>query len=366
MQSSSNSRLLYLDWMRGLAALIMLVGHTFHSFTRIDLRDSGPYMLSQFIGGMPPAIFLFLTGVTLAFLMDGRQRKGLPPAACVAEALRRAGYLLAIAFLFRLQLWLFGLPKSPWTDLLRVDILNSMALAAAVMGPLALLRTAQRVRAAAALGLGIAVAAPLVSQLDWSMAPALLKAYLAPDYASFGFFPWAAFLAFGLSAGSLVRLSRPEQMERTMQWAALTGTGLIAGGNFFGSLPYSLYIKSDFWLDSPALILIKLGVIFWLAAFAYLWTHAAPAASWSWIRQLGTTSLLVYWAHVELVYGRWFWAWKENLTLAQVAIASLAVVALMLALSTAKTWWQNNGAPPAAVQWLMARRLPAPRRVSGD
>ena len=70
-------RLAFIDWTRGLAALVMLQGHTFHSFTRNDLRTGGPYMLSQFVGGLPPAMFLFLTGITFAFLMDSQDRKGL-------------------------------------------------------------------------------------------------------------------------------------------------------------------------------------------------------------------------------------------------------------------------------------------------
>ena len=65
----TGDRLAFIDWTRGLAAVIMLQGHTFHSFTRPDLRDKSPYTLSQFAGGLPPAIFLLLTGITfvLAF-----------------------------------------------------------------------------------------------------------------------------------------------------------------------------------------------------------------------------------------------------------------------------------------------------------
>src|SRR5215471_15619174 len=109
MPSSDNSaRLRYLDWARGLAALIMLQGHTFHSFTRLDLRDKGPYVLSQFLGGFAPAVFLFLAGITMAFRMDGDENRGLSPGKRVLSALSRARYLLVIAFLFRIQLWLFS------------------------------------------------------------------------------------------------------------------------------------------------------------------------------------------------------------------------------------------------------------------
>ena len=77
---TSSYRLEYLDWVRGLGAVIMLQGHVFHSFLRPELKTTGAYTLSQFVGGMPPALFLFLTGVTLAFLMDSTERKGMPPA----------------------------------------------------------------------------------------------------------------------------------------------------------------------------------------------------------------------------------------------------------------------------------------------
>src|SRR3982750_4950218 len=110
----------------------MLQGHVFPRFARNDLREGGPYVISQFIGGLAPAIFLFLTGVTLAFLMNGLEKRGETARGRLVASLRRAGYLAAIAVLFRFQLWLFGQPYSQWTDLLKVDILNCMALAIAV------------------------------------------------------------------------------------------------------------------------------------------------------------------------------------------------------------------------------------------
>ena len=69
------TRLPFLDFTRGLAATVMLQGHVFHSFLRNDLRESGAYIISQFIGGLAPAVFLFLTGTTLGFMMYGFDRK---------------------------------------------------------------------------------------------------------------------------------------------------------------------------------------------------------------------------------------------------------------------------------------------------
>jgi uncharacterized membrane protein len=362
MSSSNNRRLLYLDFVRGSAALIMLQGHVFHSFLKNDLRQGGAYIFSQFLGGMPPAVFLFLTGVTLAFLMDGRQRQGLPAGARIWAATRRAGYLLGVAALFRLQLWIFGWPFSPTQDLFKVDILNCMGFAVALMSVLAVFRTSERVRLCAVLGLAITLASPLVSQIDWSGVPPALAHYLAPDYNHFSFFPWAAYLVFGMSAGSLIRILRDEDMDRTMQWSAILGGTLILTSQYFASLPYSIYAKSDYWLNSPAQILTKLGVILAALPFAYLWTRYGASDRWSLVRQFGTTSLLVYWVHIELVYGRWLYFWKESLDVEGTIVAAVLVILLMLGLSWVRTNGDRLRGWLASLPWYESE----PNRVSGD
>src|SRR4030081_3518510 len=130
---NAGGRLTFLDWSRGMAVVSMLQGHVFHSFNRTSSRTDGPYQLSQFFGGLGPAIFLVLTGMTLAFLMDRREQQGLPPRQRWVAALRRAGYLFGLAFLFRIQLWAFAAGQSPWTDLFKVDVLNCMGFSIALM-----------------------------------------------------------------------------------------------------------------------------------------------------------------------------------------------------------------------------------------
>jgi hypothetical protein len=359
---TSSYRLQYLDWLRGLGAVTMLQGHVFDSFLKNDLHPGGAYMFSQFLGGMPPAIFLFLTGVTLSFLMDSTERKGMAPRDRVWTAFRRSGYLFSLAFAFRVQLWIFGLP-APWQDLLRVDILNCMGFSIAVMSVMALFRTSERIRLCAILGLAIALAAPLISQMDWSAVPWMVRAYIVPDYRFFGFFPWGAYLAFGMCAGSIIRSLPEDGTERAMQWAALMGGATILACQYCGNLGYSVYPKSEFWLNSPAQVLAKVGVTLLLAAFAFLWTRYGARDGWSWVRQFGTTSLLVYWVHIELVYGREFWFLKNTLTVPQTILAALCVILLMLAISTLKTYRQQVRAYLADISW---RFSPKPGQASGD
>ncbi len=357
---SSTGRLAFIDWTRGFAALVMLQGHTFDSFTRTDLRNKGPFVLSQFFGGLPPAVFLFLTGITFAFLMDSQDKKQPVAWRRVVAALKRSRYLFLIAFLFRLQLYLFGFPTSPASELLRVDILNCMGMSMLILSPMAVFTTLERIRLCTILGVTIALLSPVVSLIDGEGIPSLLRAYVFPSYRFFGFFPWAAFLAFGMVSGSVIRVLKKEDLGKAMPWALGLGIALIVSAEQLSAMPYSVYAKSEFWLNSPALTMIKTGVVLGLLAFSYLWVQLGAGTRWSVFRQLGTTSLLVYWVHIELVYGRWFGIWKEKLTVAQVVVYTVVLIALMIVLSLLRTRWTGR------VNLAWSSLVAQPGRVSGD
>jgi uncharacterized membrane protein len=325
----------FLDWTRGLAVLIMIQWHSFNSFTRMDLREGGPYMLSQFIGGMAAVLFLFLAGVTFAFQMDKLDRQSVPALGRLKSLLRRAGYILVMAFLFRITNSLFSVFGSSWKILLKVDILNCMAAAMLVLAVVTLSPPRYRARVAALVGIGIAAASPLVSAIDWGRCPDVVRDYLAAGHGQFAFFPWAAYLAFGVTAGALLRRTSEEVLERRMLWTLGLGFGMIFTGQYFSNIPYSIYDKSDFWINSPALVIIRTGVTLVMLAGAFLWTEFIAGPRWSWVESLGKTSLMVYWVHVLLVYN-WVNPLRKSLTIPQTAAATIAVMGLMLALSELK------------------------------
>lgn len=361
---NTSGRLTFLDWTRGAAVMIMLQGHVFHSFTLPNLRNNGPYVISQFFGGVGPAIFLVLTGITLAFLMDKRQKEGLGPKDRWLAAMRRSGYLFLLAFLFRIQLWVFGYPSSPTSELLKVDILNCMGFAIALFSVMAFLTTAARARWAAITGIAIAAGSPLVSMVDWGWLHPRIAAYFVPSYTVFAFFPWAAFIAFGVSLGSVLRMTKADHLNRVMQWVALAGFALFFIGEYCSNFAYSLYPKEEFWLNSPWMVAMKLGPILLLITIAYLWNEYG-SKGWSPLRQFGTTSLLVYWVHVELVYGRWFWFFKENLNAAQCVACAVVLILSMLALSVVRTRYRGKKLPAFSFSFPYFTYT-QPRRVSGD
>jgi hypothetical protein len=359
---ASAHRLEYLDWVRGLGALIMLNGHVWHSYLKPELKTSGIYQLTQFIGGMPPALFLFLTGVTLAFLMDSTERRGLSTGARVVEALKRSRYLFLLAFAFRVQLWIFGLPAA-WEGLFKVDVLNCMGFSIAIFAVMAAFRTVERIRLCAVLGLAIAFLSPVITQMNWNGVPWTLRAYLVPDYNFFGIFPWGAYLAFGISLGSIIRTVPPDLTDRMMQWSALAGGVLILICQYFAGSSLTIYPKSDYWLDNPAQVLTKVGVLLLMVSAAFVWTRYGAKSGWSWMRQFGTTSLLVYWVHIELVYGKASWFFKDSLTIPQTVFAAAIVIPLMLMVSTMQTHRERWKEALTQLGWNFK---PRPDAAAGD
>jgi uncharacterized membrane protein len=332
--------------MRGLAIVVMIQTHTFNSFTRMDLREGGLYVLSQFVGGMAAPLFLFMSGMTLAFQMESLERREQHRWRRWLVSLRRGIYILAIAFAFRLTNWAASLPHADAHDLTKVDILNCMGVGLMALSVGAVLDAKGRARFAAAAGFAIAAAAPLVSAMPWNHVPSMVREYLAPASVPgrFGFFPYVAYIGFGLAVGAIVKSIAADRFERVIEWAMLIGLALVFTGQYFANFPYSLYSNASFWIDGPALTVIRAGISLLLMAGAYLWTEYCVGPGWSWMQCLGRNSLMVYWVHFSLVYGYPAERLQRVLSIPQTGLATGGVILLMVALSAAWLRWKARRA----------------------
>ncbi len=344
---ASASRLGFIDWARGFGALIMLQGHVTHSWMAKDRQGEPFYVLSQYLGGMPPAIFLFLTGVTLAFLMDSLSRKEPSARGRVVATLKRVRYFFVIALLFRLQLWAFALPYSNVADLWKVDILNCMGITVLALTWLAVLDTRRRVWWSGVMGLGIACLSPLLTRDLVAWLPRLAQDYLVADPNTFSLFPWGAFLAFGVTAGSILRMTPVEQYNSLLQWSFLLGLGWIYISQYTSNLPYVIYPNGNFWLDSPALTFIKTGLVMVMVSVGYVWMRYLDGRR-SWVATLGQHSLPVYWVHVELVYGRLSDPFKQSLNEWQAVGGAVVVIVAMIVMAHYKGRYDRGEWPAKA------------------
>ena len=319
--------------MRGLAVLIMLQGHVMDAWVRPADRSGEWFWLSQFLGGLPAPIFLFLVGVSLALVLDRMRAKGASSHDLAMKILRRAGWILLLAYLFRIEQFLVWYPASQATDIFKVDTLNCIAICTLIVGLLSVLFRSRRANIAAvsAIAGAFVFLTPLVYPLKGL--PGFILSYLNgndnPSY--FSLVPWAAFTLAGLAFGYMLLEGKETIGEREFfRRVAVGGIFIFAVGFSMSLLPIFEYGFFDYSLTSPHFFFVRMGWILLILYGAYLWSIREAAARWSPLITLGQASLVVYWLHMEVVYGRVFHELGQSLELPRAAMQLLWLVPLMV------------------------------------
>jgi uncharacterized membrane protein len=381
-QPQSARRLAYIDWMRGLACVLMFQTHCYNSWLTPDAKKSALYAWSQLGGTLPAPLFIFLSGISFALVTQKLREKGAAPGAIAKTTILRGVEIFGLGLLFRLQEFLLGYRWVPWTDLLRVDVLNILGLGMMLMGGLCWL-TAPRTQALAQArdlaasrdravfgSLATAALISLVTPLLWtttrlSWLPWPLESYIngvhvfgKPQAWLFPLFPWSAFAFAGLAIGFVLFSDVAKHKEGTM-FAGLGVAGVLAGALsvLFDTGPLRLYSSAiyDYWHTSPNFFLMRCGVLLAILSLTYSWCRwGLGQKGFSPIAQLGKTSLLVYWVHIEFVYGRFSILPKGQCGIVKTTAGLLAIFLSMLALSIWRTRWKKRSAKalrpgPAAV-----------------
>src|ERR1700680_1900831 len=119
--------------MRRLPCLLMFQTHCYDAWLSPGARQSKFFMYSQLGGTFPAPLFLFLAGVSFALVTEKLWKKNLPPTQIARATIRRGAEIFAFGLLFRLQEYLIAWGWAPWSDLLRVDVLNIIGLSMILM-----------------------------------------------------------------------------------------------------------------------------------------------------------------------------------------------------------------------------------------
>jgi uncharacterized membrane protein len=367
MPDSSTHRLAYIDWMRGLACILMFQTHCYDSWLSPEARKSPFFMWSQLGGTLPAPLFLFLAGISSAMVVDKLRQKGQSPDFIARTGLRRGAQILGLGLLFRLQEYVIAWGWAPWSDLLRVDILNTIGISMMLMAVMCwiVLKLGQPSRIRQALGLSGGALALLISFITpwlWTTwrphwLPWPIESYIdgvhnlgQPQAWLFPVFPWTAFAFAGLAVGFLLLSDFVPQREAAVfMMAGVAGLALIFLARWIEARPEQLYPVYDYWHTSPSFFLVRVGLLLAILSLTYAWCRWG-AGQWGFspLIQLGQTSLLVYWVHFEFVYGRVSILPKHATSIRTASLGLLTICLAMLVLSMLRTSWKKRG---AGVRW---------------
>ena len=358
---SQMSRLAYIDWMRGLACVLMFQTHCYDSWLSPAARKSSSLIIwSQLGGTLPAPLFVFLAGVSFALVTERLREKGVERNVIAKRTILRGAEIFGLGLLFRVQEFALGYPWSPWTDLLRVDVLNILGLSMMLMGVLCWATgegavAAARIRTLVA-GLCTAAVVALVTPPLWTthrpkFLPWPLESYIngvhifdKPQPGLFPLFPWLAFAFAGLAVGFYL-FSDFAKRKEALAFALLGGAGILACwlSTVFDSSRFHLYAVYDYWHSNPNFLLMRCGMLLIILFLVYAWCRWGFAQKgFSPIIQLGKTSLLVYWVHIEFVYGRFSILPKGQSSALKATAGLLTIFLAMVALSVARTTWKKR------------------------
>jgi uncharacterized membrane protein len=363
--------------MRGLACVLMFQSHCYSSWLTPEARKSSLYEWSQLLGTLPAPLFIFLSGISLALVTAKLREKGAARGAIAKKTILRGAEIFGLGILFRIQELVLGYPISPWTDLFRVDVLNILGISMILIGVFCWMTSFEagargspgdgvtrtqhlaKWRNLAMVGALVAAAfVALLTPLVWTThrpawLPWPLESYFdgvhvfgRPQPWLFPIFPWVAFAFTGLAVGFFL-LSDFAKRKETTAFVALGSAGILACGlaALFDAGPIRLYDPAiyDYWHTSPSFFLMRCGVLLTTLFAAYAWCRWGFAQKgFSPIIQLGQTSLLVYWVHIEFVYGRLSILPKGRCSIAAATAGLLIIFVAMLALSIARTRWKKR------------------------
>jgi uncharacterized membrane protein len=325
MPDTAIKRIAYIDWLRGFACLVMFQTHCYDSWLSPAARDTGFFRMSQLGGTLPAPMFLFLAGTSFALVVEKLRQKGASPDDVARATIMRGGEIFLLGLLFRVQEFLLGQPWARGSDILRVDVLNvigvslmmlgiacRIAALGGVTGDLAGLRR-NTILTAIICAAAIAMSTPPMwttwrpHSLVWWLESYFngVHTFDKPQSWEFPIFPWSAFAFAGLAVGSFLLFDwARKNQSRALLLAGASGLALIRLGLWLDARPLNLYSTYDFWHTSPNFFLVRTGIVMIILFLGYAWCRWG-AGEWGFspLIEMGKCSLLVYWVHIEFVYG---------------------------------------------------------------
>jgi hypothetical protein len=206
---------------------------------------------------------------------------------------------------------------------------------------------------AAAVGMTISLISPQIWttwRLRWLPWP--IESYIngvhifdKPQPWLFPIFPWAAFAFAGLAAGFiLVGGWARKRVAFTIGILTAGGAAVAGVAWWLDSLPTTLYANYDFWHTSPNFFLIRVGIVSVILGCSYAWCRwGLGQKGFSPMIEMGRSSLLVYWVHIELVYGGLSIMTKRSHTISEATFGLAVIFVSMVLLATIRNGSKGKG-----------------------
>jgi uncharacterized membrane protein len=320
-----------IDAARGLAAILMVVGHTADACLDTAGRASRFVQAYFQFRGFTAPLFFVVAGWAGALYVERQRVFGSP---ILRSKMRRLALLLLLGYVLRLPAWdwdgfLAG-GLATWSHFLAFDALHCIATSLFFILALGALLTSRRARTIA-FAMGALVIPALTGEayaiIEHEGVPLWFRMSIGSPGSPFPILPW---VAYG-SAGALGATLLPHTFGRRARarWLFASGLGLVLAARLATSGPYVV--------ANPAVFCERLGATSLLLSAL----HLLPLP---WIEKLisfGRAALGIYVFHLVEVYG---WGSFSGLagvvgpTLPPLGVLALAALLLLSCFAILRAW----------------------------
>lgn len=341
----TNKRILYLDLLRAFAVLMMVQGHTIHTFLAEEYRtfDSVFYTVWHMMRGYTAPVFMFTAGVVFTYLF---YLKKLPFAENprVKKGIKRFALLLITGYLLRYPTYkIFSLAHvshERWLIFFSVDALHLIGFG--LLTIIGLAYVAQKFKVSPYLLFGLVsglifIFAPIARGIEWTaFLPLPIAAYFSYDVGSlFPLVPWIGYVLCGAMLGYYI--SNNKAVVRSKEFGIrllVIGSMLLFISIFFGQLEYRIFHETNLGGSSLSLVMQRVSVVLLLnsfLSFIALGLNKVPFL----IVLIGRNTLSIYVVHLILLYGcAWFPGVYKYFAQSLPLMPTLGAVIVMITLMT--------------------------------
>lgn len=316
MIKDKSERLSAFDFLRIIAMVMMVIGHSFFDLVNPKLIDVKmfPWNFWDFMRGLTAPIFLFLSGFIQVYA-NKRDGFGKLPSNIYFRRIRTAFLLLFIGYSMNFPVRkvydIFFVDRSILQHFYQINILHLFGVLLLILVLLYKISKNNRILGIVSLNLAIVVLIlnTWVHLFEWEQ---ILPSFLAPYFSLksgsyFTFFPFAAFFFFGVAFGAYTQ-NYPLEFRYSAIFRDAIRSGLI-----LLPLGVALYLGIntlnlpfyDVYKGNTGMAIIRISLVLILLSFVVLLYKLYPQLNKlnGFTTILGRNALFVYVFHLLILYG---------------------------------------------------------------
>ncbi|MFN3305771.1 MAG: heparan-alpha-glucosaminide N-acetyltransferase domain-containing protein [Candidatus Kapaibacteriota bacterium] len=311
-----SQRLVYLDLMRVVAMVMMIMGHSFFDLVRPNLVNTSqfPWSVWEFLRGLTAPMFLFISGIVQVFANKREQHK--LPKETVYRRIRTSLLVIFLAYFLNFPVQkafhIIFQSKQNLIPFFQVNILQIIGTTLLWVLFYFLITKNNRQLGRISLWTGIFIFAltPLVHLIDWyNILPLPIAPYFSLEKGSyFTIFPFSAFTFFGVTFGTyLERFELPQRANVIIKYGFILFNIVLPLGIavyiFINSFSLPFY---DVFKANSGISIVRLACVLALLSLLVL-LYKKYLYNFDFVQKVSTTlgknALFVYVVHLIILYG---------------------------------------------------------------